>query len=286
MSTFHRKPNTFVKRVDLRVADFNRSLAFYQNVIGFQVLQQSERKAVLTADGQTGILTIEQPDDVIPKQNRTTGLYHFALLLPDRHELGKVFKHLLDIGYPLQGGSDHLVSEALYLADPDGNGIEIYADRPSESWHWSDGEVSMSTEPLNVESLLAEGKGEYWGKLPKNTIMGHIHLHVSDLRKSEEFYCAGLGFDIVCRYGNSALFISTGKYHHHIGLNTWNGVGAPKPPENSVGLIQFSLAFPDENVRESAVGRLKQLGYQVSEKNDHFYTIDPSGNQIQLVVES
>lgn len=178
-------------------------------------------------------------------------MYHFALLLPSRNDLARILRHFIQIRYPLQGASDHLVSEAIYLADPDGNGIEIYSDRPSAAWNWENGEVEMATVPLDAENLLAEGDGEAWTGLPSNTLMGHIHLHVSELQKTEEFYIQGLGFNIVNRYGRQALFISTGGYHHHIGLNTWNGVGAPAPLENSVGLKRFSLVLPNKETRKS-----------------------------------
>ncbi|MBE3569648.1 MAG: VOC family protein [Bacillales bacterium] len=281
---FHRPPHTFVGQVDLKVAHLERSLVFYQTVIGFQILEQSKKKAILTADGKTPLVTIEQPENVIPKQPNRTGLYHFAILVPTRSDLAKVLLHFIQIGYPLQGGSDHLVSEALYLADPDGNGIEIYADRPSSTWNWNNGEVVMSTEPLDIESLLAEGGDGVWKGLPADTVIGHIHLHVSELQKTESFYREGLGFDVVNRYRRQALFISTGGYHHHIGLNTWNGVGIPAPSENSVGLKKFSLVLPSDEARNQIIDRLQKIDASVTEENGVFVTKDPSGNQIQLLM--
>lgn len=281
--SFHEKPNLYVSKLDLRVEDIKRSLAFYQEIIGFRILNQSEKRAVLTVDGENALLSIEQPDDVIPKQPRTTGLYHFALLLPSRTDLGSVLKHLLKHRYPLQGGSDHLVSEALYLADPDGNGIEIYVDRSPSQWNWKNGEVEMSTDPIDVDGLLAEGR-DGWRNLPDGTKMGHIHLHVSELEKTKEFYCQGLGFEVVCKYGNQALFISSGGYHHHIGLNTWNGIGAPQASDKSVGLIDYTLVFPSDNERDKAMQRLKEMGYEVTLKEKVYVTIDPSGNRIKLTV--
>lgn len=281
---FHREPNTFVSQVNLKVANLERSLTFYQEVIGLQMLQQTNSTADLTADGKTVLVTIQQPDDVVPKQGRTTGLYHFALLLPTRADLGRLLKHFLQVRYPLQGASDHLVSEAIYLADPDGNGIEVYADRPASGWSWNNGEVEMATVALDAESLLAEGEGEEWNGMPAGTIMGHIHLHVSELQKTEEFYTKGLGFEVVTRYGGQALFISTGKYHHHIGLNTWNGVGAPPAAENSVGMESYTMVFPSEEKREQILSQLKELGVTVTEEKGVFITADPSGNRIRLEV--
>lgn len=279
---FHQPPVTFVGQVNLKVQNFERTLAFYKEVIGFKVFEQTERSAKLTADGKTVLLSIEQPVDVIPKQARTAGLYHFALLLPQRSDLAVILRHLVKAGYPLQGASDHLVSEALYLADPDGNGIEIYTDRPASKWDWNNNEVVMATEALDAENLLAEGLDGSWNGLPAGTIMGHIHLHVSELAKTEEFYTKGLGFEVVCRYGSQALFISSGKYHHHIGLNTWNGAGAPKPPVNSVGLESFTLVLPDAKSVIATIARLKEIGASVTEEEHGVYTADPSGNRIKL----
>jgi catechol 2,3-dioxygenase len=279
---FHKPPVTFVGQVNLKVQDLQRALTFYKEVIGFKVLEQTERSAKLTADGKTVLLSIEQPADVIPKQGRTAGLYHFALLLPSRADLGRVLKHLLQVDYPLQGASDHLVSEALYLADPDGNGIEIYSDRPASDWDWNDNSVVMATEPMDAENVLAEGLNGSWIGLPEGTVMGHIHLHVSELGKTAEFYTNGLGFEIVCRYGSQALFISSGKYHHHIGLNTWNGVGAPVPKANSVGLESYTLMLPNEESVNETVAQLEKIGAAVTEENGNYVTSDPSGNRIIL----
>ncbi|WP_066059736.1 VOC family protein [Robertmurraya korlensis] len=281
---FHREPNTFISQVSLKVESLERSLTFYKEVIGLQVLHQTKSTADFTADGKTVLVTIQQPDDVVPKQGRTTGLYHFALLLPTRADLGRLLKHFLQVRYPLQGASDHLVSEAIYLADPDGNGIEVYADRPASGWSWNNGEVEMATVALDADSLLTEGEGEAWNGMPAGTIMGHIHLHVSELQKTEEFYTRGLGFEVVTRYGGQALFISTGKYHHHIGLNTWNGVGAPPAAENSVDMESYTMVFPSEEKREQIISQLQELGVTVTEENGVFVTADPSGNRIRLII--
>ncbi|MET3321642.1 UNVERIFIED_ORG: catechol 2,3-dioxygenase [Peribacillus simplex] len=281
MGEFHQKPVTFVREVSINVMHLDNAIRFYQDIIGLQLLKKTDRKAVLTTDGKTPLLTLEQPADVIPKEGRTTGLYHFALLLPTRADLSIFLRHLLQTEYQF-GASDHDVSEALYITDPDGNGIEVYWDRPSSDWKWSNGEVAMGTDPLDGNSLLAESDDE-WNGLPAGTLMGHIHLHVADLRKTEEFYMLGLGFTIVNRFGG-ALFTSTGGYHHHIGLNTWNGVGAPAPKKNSVGLNWYSLVFADEEARNKVIENLNKIGAEAT-KEDGFYVItDPSGNEIHLVI--
>jgi len=281
MENFHQKPSIYVGEVNIKVKNLDNAVTFYQNIMGFQVLEQTEGKAVLTTDGKTPLLTLEQPADVIPKEGKMSGLYHFAILLPSRADLSVFLRHLLQTGYPL-GAADHYVSEALYLNDPDGNGIEVYRDRPSTEWTWKNNLVEMATEQLDAEGILAESDAE-WNGLPSGTVMGHIHLHVGDLQKAEEFYTKGLGFNVVSYYPQAA-FLSTGGYHHHIAINTWQGVGAPKPPKNSVGLNWYTLVFPNETERENVIKQLKQLGAPVKKETDFYVTSDPSGNQIRLVV--
>ncbi|OXS61444.1 catechol 2,3-dioxygenase [Bacillus sp. V-88] len=278
---FHKEPHTFVGEVSLIVQDLKRSISFYKDVIGFKVLEESDKRASLTVDGTHSLLSIEELEETFPKEPRTTGLYHFALLLPSREDLGKVLAHLIKLNIQL-GSSDHLVSEALYLSDPDGNGIEIYRDRPSSEWTWHDDQVEMTVNPIDARGILAEAEGEAWNGLPAGTVMGHIHLHVSDLKSAEEFYGKGLGFNVVSRFGNQALFISTGGYHHHIGLNTWKGVGAPAPSENSVGLNWFTLHFPNEDKRKSIIHSLEAMGATIKEHDGKILTVDPSGNRIYL----
>lgn len=281
---FHRKPTTFVSHVNIKVENLERSLQFYQEILGFDILDQTSSTAKLTTDGKTNILSLEQPENVIPKQGRTTGLYHFALLLPKKSDLANIVVHLTENNIRF-GASDHLVSEALYLADPDGNEIEIYIDRDPSEWDWNGEEVAMTTDPLNFERLLKSiDPQNLWKGMPEDTIMGHIHLHVSELEKTEEFYVKGLGFDVVNRYGGQALFISSGKYHHHLGLNTWNGVGAPKAPENSVGMESFTLILADEESIKTTIDNLQSIGASVIEEDGQHITYDPSGNRIKLAV--
>ncbi|MEH7491216.1 VOC family protein [Neobacillus niacini] len=281
---FHTKPTTFVGQVKIKVEDLARSLKFYQEVLGFNILEQTISTVKLTSDGKTSILSLEQPDNVTPKQGRTTGLYHFAILLPERSDLANIVIHLVNNGIKF-GSSDHLVSEALYLDDPDGNGIEIYIDRDPSEWSWKREEVAMTVDPLDFENLLTTVKpGVNWQGMPVETVMGHIHLHVSELKKTEEFYVKGLGFDVVNRYGGQALFLSSGKYHHHIGVNTWNGTGAPTPSANSVGLESFTLIYANEEARNQVIVNLRKIGANVREVNNSFITHDSSGNQVELAV--
>ncbi|ASF40674.1 glyoxalase [Halobacillus halophilus] len=280
-SVFFQSPSTYVGTVELNVQQLTRSIQFYTDVIGLRVIEQTEHKAVLSADGTRALLTIEQSSFFQPKGKSTAGLYHFALLLPDRLSLAKVYKHLADRGIRL-GAADHLVSEALYLNDPDGNGIEIYRDRPSKTWTWHDGKVAMTVDPLDSKGILAELNGDQWEGLPADTIIGHVHLHVHDLDQARHFYCDGLGFEITSDQLNQALFLSSNGYHHHLGLNTWQGTDAPPASDQNAGLKQYTLLFPDQAKRDQAVQRLKELGYGSETVDEQLITSDPSGNRVIL----
>ncbi|SDJ57845.1 VOC family protein [Salimicrobium halophilum] len=283
--SFHQKPVTFVKDVTIRVADLEKSLQFYREVIGLNVLERKDGRADLTADGKTSILSLEEIENPVPKQRGRAGLYHFAILLPEKSDLASVVRHSAEKRIPI-GSSDHLVSEALYLNDPDGNGIEIYIDRDPSEWTWNGDQVTMTVDPLDFEQLIAAGgeEAKSWNGLPEETIMGHIHLHVSDLQEAEKFYIEGLGFDVVNRFGAQALFISDGDYHHHIGLNTWAGVGVPATSPESPGLESYTIVLPDEETRKNTISRVEGLGAEVVQEEDAFVTEDPSGNRIRLVV--
>lgn len=279
---FHQSPYTYTGEVYLKVTDLDKSKAFYTNIIGFKVLGEDQQRVLFTADGKTPLLIIEQPENVTPKESGTTGLYHFALLLPERADLGKIIKHFVAHKVAL-GAADHLVSEALYLSDPDGNGIEIYVDRKPELWTWENEKVEMATDPLDAESIVAESEGLEWDGLPAGTIMGHIHLHVADLQESETFYNA-LGLEVVSHYPQ-ALFMANGKYHHHLGLNTWHRGGDNQPSDNSAGLRAFTLVFPTVAELQKAIHQVESLGNLVESTNEGYFTKDPSGNGIVLRVE-
>ncbi len=281
---FHSNPNIYTSSVTLKVKNLEQSILFYQTMIGFQVREISENKAVLTADGKTPLIYLEQLFNIETNKVRTAGLYHVALLVPSREDLGVMLKHLVQSGCPLQGASDHDVSEAIYLADPDGNGIEIYRDLSPETWEWKGDFVKMGTLPMDADGVIAAGDHKEWTGLPAGTIIGHIHLHVGDLDKTVQFYVEGLGFNIVQKYGSQAYFLSTGKYHHHIGLNIWNGRGVPAPKENDTGLKHYDLKLPSLETFYQIVNRLKEMGAPYKLEEDIVYTADPSGNPIRLTV--
>jgi len=217
-----------------------------------------------------------------------TGLYHFAMLVPSRLELAQSLKRLVDTNARMQGFADHGVSEALYLADPDGNGIEVYRDRPRREWPMAGGRLQMGTAPLDVDALLAELNGveAAWNGLATDTIMGHVHLHVSNLAAAEAFYVGVLGFDLVQRYGRAALFVSAGGYHHHVGLNTWAGEGAPPPPPGAIGLRHFHVRVPNRAARDEVVRRLDEARVAVETIEDAVLIRDPSRNAVAISVRS
>lgn len=243
--------NTRISHVQLRVKNIDREWVFYRDLLGFVETSRLDATVGLSATGElpAQVLLTESPS-ATPRPPRTMGLFHVAIRYPNRVELAKSLTRLLQHGYPIQGAADHLVSEAIYVADPEGNGIELYCDRPKESWRWSNGEIAMATDPLDVEALLREADGQEWTGIHPQTDIGHIHLNVGSLENAEEFYAKQLGFDVTTRAYPGALFLSAGGYHHHIGVNIWNGRNASRPPANSLGLISFGIMAPT-NVQQS-----------------------------------
>ncbi|MGM9923201.1 MAG: VOC family protein [Bacillus sp. (in: firmicutes)] len=280
---FHEKPNVFIRDVTLNVSDLEQSLLFYTDFLGFKLLEKTETTAALTADGATPLIKLAVPEQAAPKQPGTTGLYHFAILLPSRESLGEFLLYLAKRQFRL-GAADHLVSEALYFSDPDGNGIEVYCDRPAEQWKWSGEQVAMATDPLDADGVLAAAHDKEWLGMPADTVIGHIHLHVSDLELTGRFYREVIGYEVVCAYGGQALFLSTGKYHHHVAINTWNGRGAEKPAANSVGLKEYAIDLPDEAYKEQVIEALRKWRMPYCEEDGVLRTSDTSGNKIAMYI--
>ena len=228
--------------VSLTVTDLDRSVPFYRDVLGFQEASRKGATSFLAAAAGRVLIELHERRDAIPKPRRSTGLFHFAILVPSRVALGRSLRRLAEQKWPLSGASDHLVSEALYLNDPDGLGIEIYRDRPRETWRIANGELAMATDPLDLQSIANEpGADAPWPGLEAGTVIGHVHLHVPTLQSGEAFFCDQIGFEPVVRGYPGALFVSAGGYHHHLGMNTWLGIGAPAPPENAVGMRSFTV---------------------------------------------
>jgi catechol 2,3-dioxygenase len=282
--TFKLPAETGIGPVALTVADMDRSLAFYEGMLGLQVRRQQDDTIMLQCGGTPLVFLKEDP--AARPYPRTTGLFHFALLVPNRRELARTLQRLLTAPSALQGYSDHAVSEALYLADPDGNGIEIYRDRPREEWPVRDGKLLMTTEPLDVHGLLAEvSPTDAWSGLPAGTRMGHIHLRVDRIAPTETFYTQVLGFDLMVRYGTQASFLAAGGYHHHVGINTWGSAGAPPPPPHATGLRWYTILLPDDEALSETARHLENVAgdsMNLERRSDGLFVRDPAGNGILL----
>jgi catechol 2,3-dioxygenase len=276
-------PGTTLGAVHLTVSDLARAIAFYEERLGFRTRLREQSSARLGAGGADLLVLHEERG--AKRVRGTTGLYHFAVLVPSRRDLARSLAHLVETETPLTGAADHLVSEALYLSDPDDNGIEICRDRPRAEWRFDGGFVRMATDPLDADGVLSElgDDDSAFSGLAVGTRIGHMHLHVAGLDAAQKFYVDVLGFDLMLRFGPSALFVSAGGYHHHIGLNTWAGVGAPAPPAGSVGLRYFVVRLPDEGERDRVVARAREAGVEVETVPEGVAVRDPSGNRIVLV---
>jgi catechol 2,3-dioxygenase len=251
-------------RVGLIARDASTLADYYRNVVGLAEISRAAGRIVMGA-GERPLLEIEERRNARPDNPRSAGLFHTAFLLPARSDLARWVRHAIDRKIEIDGASDHFVSEALYLTDPEGNGIEIYADRPREEWRWNDGHVDMGTVRLDIPALLA-GSGEAggeWKGVPENSIIGHVHLRVGNPADAEEWWHSQLGFDTVANYGKAAVFLSTGGYHHHIGANSWQSAGAGPRDKDRTGLAWVEM-------KARAAGTEKTLA-------------DPWGTEVRVV---
>jgi catechol 2,3-dioxygenase len=277
-------PGTSIGKVRLRVADIDALSEFYERVVGLRSVDRDGDLARLGPEGGEPLIELASAPTASPAPSFSTGLFHLAILVPDRPELARALKRVIEQGWRLTGASDHLVSEALYLRDPEGNGIEIYRDRPRDQWgHTTGGELRMATLPLDLDGVMREldGDGEGSNGMPAGTTMGHVHLQVANIPAVEAFYNAELGLEVMVRSYPGALFLAAGGYHHHIGLNTWQSEGAPPPPEGALGLDRYELVLPDENERDAAAARVGATGDPVHLEEGVLAT-DPSGNHVLL----
>jgi catechol 2,3-dioxygenase len=300
-------PSAGIGAVHLTTANLDRAVAFYEKSVGLAAAARDEQTAALGARGAPFLVLHERRSAV--RVAGTTGLYHFAILVPTRGDLVDALRRLVAAGTPLQGAADHGVSEALYLADPDGNGIEIYCDRPRSEWPFERGGLRMVTEPLDLDDLMAagddrppaaeEGRSSVWrasgtitasgvgtdaghpGMAPGTTV-GHVHLHVAHLSDTREFYGQALGFVLTQQFGRSALFFAAGTYHHHIGANTWAGEGAPPPPAGALGLDFYEITLPTRHALSSALGAASRAGVRAEMRPEGALVVDPSGNRVLL----
>jgi catechol 2,3-dioxygenase len=275
-------PDTSIGKVRLRVADVDALATFYERVIGLRDVERDGGVVRLGPEGGAPLVELESAPTAPLPPSFSTGLFHLAILVPDRAELARSLRRIAEAGWRLTGASDHLVSEALYLNDPEGNGIEIYRDRPRDQWNRDGDELRMATLPLDLESVLGElQQGESTAGMPGDTTMGHVHLRAADIPSAEGFYNGALGLDVMVRSYPGALFLSAGGYHHHLGVNTWQSEGAPPPPEGALGLDRYELVFPDEASRDAAADRAADRGDPI-QLDEGVLLTDPSGNRVLL----
>jgi catechol 2,3-dioxygenase len=260
---------TRIGRVDLTVADAGRVGRFYEEVVGLPA--------------ELGLVELHEAPDAPAPDPHATGLFHLAILVPTRRDLALALVRLARARWPLTGASDHLVSEALYLNDPEGNGIEIYRDRPREDWPRTESGWRIDTLPLDLDDIVDELEGDPGevGPMPAGTTIGHVHLKVADVAGTESFYTDVVGFDVMARVP-SASFISAGEYHHHLGMNAWHSRGGPVPPEGALGLRSYEVVLPEAGDVDAVRGRLEQAGAPVEGSNGAVLTRDPAGNPFQL----
>ena len=278
--------STTLGPVHVTVADLERSLAFYRNAVGLELLDRADGTASMGVADRELIVAVEEPG--AGPGAGYTGLYHVALLLPERSDLARWLAHASRDRVPLTGMSDHFVSEALYLRDPDGHGLEIYRDRPREAW---EGQVAarMTTMPLDITGLMAEigdPAADRFDGVAAGTIVGHVHLKVASIPETEAFYRDVLGFAAMATLGAQATFLAAGGYHHHIGANVWESAGAPPPPPGTAALRHATVVVPDEAERDRILVRVRDGGHEVGEDRGGPVVTDPSGNRLVLAVGS
>jgi len=270
--------------VTVVVADLERSLAYYQGAIGLSVLGR-EPGTVTLGVGTERLLELREEPGATPARAEHSGLYHMAILLPTRADLGRFVAHLIEGRVPVQGASDHHVSEALYLQDPDGHGIEVYADRDPAVWTWQGGQVQMDTKAADIEAIIgAAGADLTWQGLPTGTVMGHVHLKVSDVASTRAFYEGLLCLDVVAdlsRHG--ALFVSRDGYHHHFGLNVWQSRGGRAPHTGEARLLSAEVLLPADDL-QTVHSRLLTAGVRTEGTDEAFTVTDPSGNPLRFGV--
>lgn len=275
-------PTTTVGAVTLAVADLNRTSRFYQDAIGLRLLAQDARSASLGIDGQPIVHLLARPEG--KAYRRATGLYHLAILLPSRAHLGQWLRHYVTARRRMiDGAGDHLVSEALYLSDPEGNGIEMYRDRPRETWEFVQGQVRMDTLAVDLPALIADADPEPFTALPAGTRLGHIHLQVHDIPAAVSFYHNILGFETMMRLPTAA-FVAAGGYHHHIGMNVWHSRGAAPPPADALGLVHYTVVLPHEAARQAVLARLEAAGAAVWAHEEGVMVRDNAGIHILLTL--
>jgi catechol 2,3-dioxygenase len=277
---------TSMGAVSLTVSDLARSRAFYETALGLSVRDTEDGALALGVPGGADLVRLHGDASAPALDRRATGLYHLAILHPTRLDLAHALARLAEAHWSLDGVADHLVSEALYLSDPDGNGIELYRDRPREEWSYADGQLQMATLPLDLRSLADElgAAGGPQASVPAGTVMGHVHLQVASIPDAEAFYHRVLSFDVTARGYPGALFVSAGGYHHHLGLNTWHSAASGPAAPGAVGLRSYEVVLPDRSELDDVLDRVRAAGLSpVIESADSAAVRDPSGTLVVLL---
>jgi catechol 2,3-dioxygenase len=269
-----------VGKVRLKVRDLDAVSGFYRTVLGLTLMAKDDREATL-GTGRTSLLVLEADPALAPRDRRQAGLFHTAFLMPTRADLARWLGHAVEARVPLQGASDHIVSEAIYLADPEDNGIEVYADRPVARWRGANGDIRMSTDPLDKQNLLAAGEGAGWTGFPKDGSIGHVHLQVGDTAAADRFYRDVLGFDTTVDYPG-ANFYGSGGYHHQLAGNIWNSRGATQRPKNMAGLDNVEIIVRDPADIATIVTRADNVGIETTKDAEGTVLHDPWGTAITL----
>jgi catechol 2,3-dioxygenase len=270
--------------VTLTVADLDRSVDYYANSIGLGINARENGTARMGVPGRD-LVVLDEQECARPGHGRTTGLFHLALLVPERADLAAWLAHAAPAGVRLTGASDHFVSEALYLRDPDGHGIEIYADRPRDTWTTlEDGSLNIGTVALDLHDLMrAKGDSDFDG-MRDGTVMGHVHLQVAHLEENRRFYTDLLGLDLMIEMPGQASFLSSGGYHHHLGMNVWAGVGAPPAPPDQARLTRAALELDNVGALDEIESRLAEGGAEPVRDGGRLLVEDPSRNPLELRV--
>lgn len=271
----------FVDHSHLTVVDLPMVSAFYQKAMGLSTIETSASGETLGVEGRP-LLTLTTAGHAARAPRNAPGLFHTAFLVPDRRALGRWLAHAAHNNVALTGASDHLVSEAIYLDDPEGNGIEIYRDRDRSEWNYvADGTVKMATNRLDLQALYDEAPKDGWTGQENGTAIGHIHLQVSDIPEADAFFRDVLGLDVMARYPGASFF-STGKYHHHVAANVWNSRGQPKRQSGMTGLSDYTIRFNDPAKLDAAVKKLDELAIPTARSGDTVSLVDPWGIGLKL----
>ncbi|MGG7579012.1 VOC family protein [Rhizobium sp. Nf11,1] len=271
----------YIDQSHLVVTDLGLVSGFYQSMLGLKVIEKTTSGEVLGV-GSHPLLTLTTAKDAAVAPRNAAGLFHTAFLMPDRTELARWLRHAAQNNVVLDGASDHLVSEAIYLSDPEGNGIEIYADRPHEQWKFlEDGMVEMATRRLDLQALYDSAPEDRWGGMAEGTAIGHLHLQVGDIPQADAFYRDVLGLKLMARYPGASFF-ATGGYHHHLAANIWNSQGATARADNMTGLSDYRIRFNDREALDAAVSRLEALEIKSEKRDGGVFLKDPWGIGLTL----